>query len=99
MEVGKRITELRKQRGMTTNKLATEAGLSQSFIRSVELGEKGITIENLELVCDALEVSIKDFFDFSDENDKTISSQEFLGIIEKLTPDQRYRLAEFLKFI
>lgn len=63
MEVGMRIVELRHQRGITTNKLANLCGLSQSFVRSVEIGEKNISVENLTLICDALHVSLKDFFD------------------------------------
>ena len=66
MEVGKRITELRTNRGLTTNKLANLCGLSQSFVRSVELGEKGITVEKLSLLCDALDISLRDFFDVPD---------------------------------
>ena len=55
MNVGLRLVELRKQRGLTTNKLANLSGLSQSFIGSVELNEKGITVENLQLLCDTLQ--------------------------------------------
>lgn len=99
MDVGKRITELREQRGLTTNRLATQSGLSQSFVRSVEMGQKGITIENLTLLCQALGVGIKDFFDDKEQEDRVVTSLELLKIVEKLTPDQRYRLAEFLKFI
>ena len=62
MEVGMRIVELRHQRGITTNKLANLCGLSQSFVRSVEIGEKNISVENLTLICDALHVSLKDCF-------------------------------------
>lgn len=40
MTVWKRITQLREQRGYTTNKLANESGLSQSFVRAVELGKR-----------------------------------------------------------
>jgi len=61
MNVGLRLIELRKQRGLTTNKLANLSGLSQSFIRSVELNEKGITVENLQLLCDTLQLSLHNF--------------------------------------
>ena len=37
MEIGKRIIDLREQKGWTTNRLANQCGLSQSFLRSVEL--------------------------------------------------------------
>ena len=63
MEIGKRIAALRETKGWTTNRLANQCGLSQSFLRSVELGEKGISVESLSLLCDALGVSLKQFFD------------------------------------
>ena len=59
MEIGKRIAALRETKGWTTNRLANQCGLSQSFLRSVELGEKGISVESLSLLCDALGVSLK----------------------------------------
>ncbi len=67
MNVGNRITALREARGITTNRLANLCGLSQSFIRSVELGEKGITVESLNLICDTLKISLKDFFDVPED--------------------------------
>ena len=54
MEIGKRIIDLREQKGWTTNRLANQCGLSQSFLRSVELEEKGISVESLSLICDAV---------------------------------------------
>ena len=38
--IGARIAHLREAKGLTTNRLANNCGLSQSFLRSVELGEK-----------------------------------------------------------
>ena len=37
MDVGKRITALRTAKGWTTNHLANRCGISQSFLRAVEL--------------------------------------------------------------
>ena len=88
MDVGKRITELREAAGITTNRLANLCGLSQSFIRSVELGEKGITVESLRLICDTLKISLKDFFDVPDET--PIAEQEqLIRIIEGLNVRDR----------
>lgn len=74
MNVGARLTELRNQQGITTNRLANLCGLSQSFVRSVELGEKGITVDNLSLLCDALGISLADFF-AEPENDDLLDKQ------------------------
>ncbi len=98
MNVGNRITELREAAGITTNRLANLCGLSQSFIRSVELGEKGITVESLRLICDTLKISLKDFFDVPDET--PIAEQgQLIRIIEGLNVRQRESLMAFLKTI
>lgn len=94
MEIGKRIIVLREAKGWSTNRLANQCGLSQSFLRSVELGEKGISVESLSLLCDALGVSLKTFFDVpsqGDTLDDVLSRQ-----LERLTPAQRVSLADFL---
>lgn len=98
MNVGKRITELREQANISTNRLANLCGLSQSFIRSVELGEKGITVENLSLICDALHIQLRDFFDkpdIGDDEELNVLQQQ----ISRLTIRQQKALAAFLETI
>ena len=63
MDVGNRIKQLREAKGWTTNRLANRCGISQSFLRAVERNEKGISVENLSIVCDELGLSLKAFFD------------------------------------
>ena len=58
MEVGKRIEELREKRGYSQNRLAEWAGVSQTHLRRVELGEADITVGHLRLICDALGISL-----------------------------------------
>ncbi|NBH80618.1 XRE family transcriptional regulator [Clostridiaceae bacterium] len=98
MDVGKRITELREAAGITTNRLANLCGLSQSFIRSVELGEKGITVESLRLLCDTLQISLKDFFDVPEET-PVAEREQLIRMIEGLNIRQRESLMAFLKTI
>lgn len=96
MEVGMRIVELRHQRGITTNKLANLCGLSQSFVRSVEIGEKNISVENLTLICDALYVSLKDFFDCPVEG-TLFTDDELQSQLSRLSERQKKALLEFIK--
>lgn len=91
MEVGKRIRYFREKSSMSQNMLADKAGLSQSHLRRVELGESRITVDHLEMVCDALGITLKDFFDFGSQN------QDFSSAISNLTSKQRQLLLEFLK--
>ena len=91
MEVGRRITELRQKKGITVNKLANLAGVSQSYLRDIELGNKQPTVEYLSYICDALGVSLHVFFE-----EKGYADELELAII-RLTPAQRRSLLDFLK--
>ena len=94
MDIGKRITFFRTAKGYTTNKLSVAAGLSQSFVRDLELGNKKPTIETLSYICDALDISLKDFFD--EEYDSQFSTDPLLQKIYQLNQEQRNALLEFL---
>lgn len=93
MDVGTRITALREQQNLTTNRLANLCGLSQSFLRAVELGEKGITVDSLELVCDALHISLSDFFAIPDHTPPN-PEQCMHDLVRSLTHAQRRLLCE-----
>lgn len=92
MDVGKRIKQLREAKGLTINKLANMAGLSQSFLRDVELGNKNPTVETLSYFCNALEISLADFFNDTENNINTYLKSS----ISKLSDLQQMRLAEFI---
>lgn len=94
MEIGDRIFELRDKKGWSTNKLADNCGVSQSFLRSVELNKKGISVEYLEYVCDSLDITLKQFFDIPqpDDSPQVILQRQ----IESLTPHQQKLLSAFL---
>ena len=59
MNVASRIIYLREQKGLTTNKLANMAGISQSHLREIELGLRNPTVETLSYFCDALGVTLE----------------------------------------
>lgn len=91
MEVGKRITELRKQKKMSTNKLANVAGISQSYLRDIELGNTNPTVEKLEYICEALGISLSAFFNNKDEY------LDIYQLIDKMNNTQRRNLKNFIK--
>ena len=91
MNIGDRIKTLREKSGYTQNALADKAGVSQTHLRRVELGQADITVGHLQLVCDALEISVKDFFNFNDE------AEELSIALSNLSPKQKKLLIDFLK--
>lgn len=93
MNVGERIRLLREKAGFSQNELANRADVSQTHLRRVELGQAGISIDHLQMVCDALGITLKDFFDVD------ANQNDFLEAIANLTPKQKQLLIAFLKSI
>ena len=62
-DIGRRIRELRKLRGLSQEELAERAGLTLESISRAERGRSEITISSLARVCDALGVRLPEFFD------------------------------------
>lgn len=92
MDVSERIIQLREMRGYTTNKLANRAGISQSYLREIEMGKKNPTIEVLSYICDALEISIRIFFSTEDDRLHPVLQ----SALAKLNEDEQIKLAEFI---
>ncbi len=91
MDVSKRLISLREQCGYTQNGLAEKAGVSQTHLRRVELGMADITVGHLEILCDAMSITLKDFFNIGEEADELASA------FTVLTPKQKKLLITFLK--
>ncbi len=92
MNVGERIKYFRLQRNITVNKLANLAGVSQSYLREIELGNKQPTVEYLEYICWALNVSLQEFF----TTDSPTIHPFLSSAVSKLSTDEQIKLAEFL---
>ena len=91
MNVSKRLISLRERCGFTQNGLAERAGVSQTHLRRVELGQADITVGHLQLLCDAMSISLKEFFEDESESD------EIAAVLSKLSPKQKTLLISFLE--
>ena len=97
-DVGKRIKELRKAKGLSTNKLSNDAGLSQSYVRNLEEGKyDNPTVESLQLICDALGTTFEDFVNYKDFSlsqlkamkvIRTLSDEQLEGFCKLVNPEQ-----------
>ncbi|WP_425058544.1 hypothetical protein SCACP_32020 [Sporomusa carbonis] len=61
-DVGKRIIELRQRKEWSQYKLYKEAGIGQTTLSEIESGKKAPTVTTLAKICQALEISLADFF-------------------------------------
>lgn len=60
-KVGARIKELRKDRSQED--VANTAEMERSFMTHIESGRRNISIETLQRILSALNISFKEFFD------------------------------------
>ena len=74
-------------------KNGVESGAGELVVNSIDTDgvRNGFDIELLQMVCDALGITLKDFFDVDTTQD------EFMGAISNLTPRQKQLLMAFLK--
>lgn len=61
-QFGQRIRELRKLKSMTQEQLADKANLHNTYIGTVERGEKNISMINIDRIIKALGTNLAEFF-------------------------------------
>lgn len=63
---GVRVRILRQKRGLSQEKLAELSKLHRTYISSVELGERNVSLKNIQALADALGVSLEELFKADD---------------------------------
>lgn len=56
---GERVRQVRKEKGISQERLAELAGIDRSYMGNIERGEKNISLKKAYELCDALEIDIK----------------------------------------
>lgn len=72
-----RLKELRKSRGLTQEKLAEMIGRDTKHISKLEIAGSYPSIETLERIANALNVELKDIFNFDGLQEKNYIIKEF----------------------
>lgn len=63
-DVGNRIKYLRKQMGLSQEKLALKADIDRTYLAGIEAGKRNATLVSIEKIVNALEVSMMEFWHF-----------------------------------
>ena len=85
------IRELRKNKKMTIDELAEKSSLSGKYLQGVEVGNRNISIKNLNKICKALETSPDILLNMKPYNLKT-SEEKIFAISEKLKKFEENKL-------
>ena len=61
--IGQRIRNYRTQKGLSQEKLAELAGCHPTYIGQLERGEKNATLESVEKIASAMDITLSELFD------------------------------------
>lgn len=96
---GKRIKELRKQRGLTQEELSEMLGVFQKQIGNIETGTTFTTMVNLKKLADVFDVEIKDLFEFNHQKSRKELIDEINKIIKDVNDDKLKTIFRVVKDI
>ncbi|MBR1908871.1 helix-turn-helix transcriptional regulator [bacterium] len=82
---GKRLKEIRKRRNISQEELAELIGMEPNNISKLESGGHLPKKENLEKLCDVLEIEPKELFDFGHLKSKNELIEELIAAINKFS--------------
>lgn len=103
VQVGKRVREIRSEKGLTQHDLAEKCGFTFSYIGGLERAEKNITLINLFKVAKALDVGMYQFFlhtdKFEELPDDKVLIQEIATLLEDQDPQTILMARDVLKAI
>lgn len=90
IELGARIRELRKLKGVSQLELAYDMDMSMNTISGIELGKISPKIETLNKIATKLDIDISDLFEFSNHPNKDkIVRKKVEEISRKLMPHNK----------
>jgi transcriptional regulator with XRE-family HTH domain len=90
---GMRMKELRTVRKLSQEQLAEKSGISPKYMSRIEMGLHFPSFDIITKLANALQVEIKDFFEFAHEAKNTKELKEIISNLLKEVDDERLRLA------
>jgi transcriptional regulator with XRE-family HTH domain len=95
---GNRIRSIREAADLSRETAAERAGTGANYLGEVERGEKFPTLEMIERIAGALEVSPSAFFEYeAEEVSNEILVSKLQGLLSRLSTDQLQQALRVLK--
>ncbi|MCL2366725.1 MAG: helix-turn-helix domain-containing protein [Oscillospiraceae bacterium] len=92
--VGERVRNYRLRAGLTQMKLAEKAGVHHTYIGQLERGEKNATLETIEKIARALNISFETLFEamLSGDTENSIAREIYELVTAQPEKDQKVLL-------
>lgn len=90
--IGKRIRDLRKEKGLSQEQLGELANLNYTYIGGVERAETNISVLNLTKIAEAMNVGVYDLFSYtkasSKAKGKSNDMEQILDLLLTISPKE-----------
>lgn len=100
--IGKRIRDKRKEKGWTQEELAEKAAMHPTYIGKVERSEKSLTLDSLENIVNALDITYEELFKYikpsADSTENPVLWQIVKALSVKSIDDQK-KILVLLEFM
>lgn len=96
-KLGKRIKELRKQKGLTQEQLAEFINMEQNSISIIESGRNFPTLATLEKIANILNVNLSDFFNYEYLDDIELVKQSVQEGLQVMDDNQIRQIYKYIK--
>jgi transcriptional regulator with XRE-family HTH domain len=97
--IGDRLRNLRKERGLSQEKLAHLSSLHPTYIGQIERGEKNATIDTIEKVTKGLEITLEELFRFSDSTEELQDNRikRLQTVLHRISEDDQETLLKIIE--
>ena len=97
--LGARIKELRKTRNFTQEQLAERVDLATRYISLIEVGRSSPSLETMENIASALDVEIKDLFEFAHLQAGGVKIEEIEQLLAGADEDKKRMVMKIVRAV
>lgn len=102
-DIGQRIHELRTNRRLSQEQLALRSNITPTYLGLIERNLKNPTLKVIEQLCNALNISLADFFISDTAQNETCEpdnfSQQILTLINSCTDKEKQYILRIIKYL
>lgn len=99
MLLGARIKELRKRAGLSQDQLAEKVGIEAKYLSRIEVGKRYPSLETLEHIADALQVEMKELFDFQHFHGEAVTPRGIENLVKGASPEEMRLIYRVIKAV
>ena len=100
-DVGQQLREFRQSRAMSQEQVAHIADITPAYLGQVERGTKNITVHTLQKVCNALNISLAEFFCTTKEADRNMDevSNQIIHQLHNKSEAEKHAILRLIKLV